>query len=685
MSCSDDSIRNFGIIAHIDAGKTTLTERILLETGQLRVCGAVEEGTTVSDYLLQERERGISIVSAAVTCNWQDRQLTLLDTPGHIDFTAEVERSLRVMDAAVAVFCAVRGVQAQSEMVWRRARNYGLPGLAFVNKLDREGADFAGVLAQMGELFGESRPLPLAVPLYSGERMPLGILDLVKGEFGEIGAGASADEISGALQEGRRRILEILAERDDAMLECYLSDSFPEEKKIIAAIRRATLKNAVIPVFCGSAKSGWGVRALLDAVSDYLPSPAERMASSAGKKCFSISETKLASPGGQPYAVMSVVKTVRSPWPGDYATVRLYSGTVRAGMVLVDANREITWRVGQVWRLHAADAEEITEASAGEVVALAATAESPLPAFRAGDTLVEQGGPLFRLAKMRFPEPVLSLVLEGSSADDRGKMPSALAALAEEDPTLRWKSGPQDGQCTISGLGELHLQVVRERLRSEYGVSTRAGSPLVAYRATVANATSLLREFRRQLSPTLAIQAQVEIAFEPLPQNSGAVVELPFWNSTKVPEDCCKAIQQAVTEFVDGENHLGYPLTNTRITVQEVSSQSPDTSEPVFLTATRLALDEAFANAGEVVLEPVMRLEVSSPAEQIGAILNDLNARRARVQQVDALPGGGSRAVALVPVAEMISYATSLRSLTGGRALFTAEPVALEIRPDQGK
>ncbi len=686
MDEPSDFIRNFGIIAHIDAGKTTLTERILHETGQLRVCGAVEDGTTVSDYLLQERERGISIVSAAVTCPWRGYQLTLLDTPGHIDFTAEVERSLRVMDSAIAVFCAVRGVQAQSEMVWRRAAGYGLPGLAFVSKLDREGADFEGVLAQMGRLFGKTRPLPLARPITDPRGRLLGILNLLTGElYGPADETPPEEDVELALWDGRRILLETLAECQDSLLEDYLAGRFPDRGALDMAIRQATLKNQVIPVLCGSSKEGWGVRTLLDAVVSYLPSPAERMSSPWGRRTFPALGESFLSPKGRPYAVMTAVKLVRSPWPGDYLAVRLYSGTVEAGMLLRDANRELSWRVGRVWRLRASDAEEIPSASSGEVVGLAATPEEPLPAIRAGDTLLEDGAPVLRLAKMKFPEPVLSLVLEGVDADDRKNLPKALEALAEEDPTIRWKNGPRDGQCTASGLGELHLQVVRERLKSEYCVKTRAGAPMVAYRTTVASKCRLEREFRRQLSPALTVQARVEVEFEPLPPNSGAVVEFPFRESTTLPLECCEAIQQATTEFVDGGNPTGYPLTNTRITVLEVSSVSPDTSEPVFLTATRLALVDSLEEAGEVVMEPVMRLEVSSPAEQIGSILNDLSARRARVLQVDALPGGGSRAVALVPMVEIVSYATALRSISAGRALFTAEPAALEKRPGQDK
>ncbi|MGN0866519.1 MAG: elongation factor G [Oligosphaeraceae bacterium] len=682
MGRSEDSIRNIGIIAHINAGKTTLTERILHETGELKVCGAVEEGNTISDFLLQERERGISIVSAAVTCPWKGRQYTILDTPGHIDFTAEVERSLRVMDGAVAVFCALRGVQAQSEMVWRRARRYSLPALAFVSKLDREGADFPATLAQMRRLFAPVRPVPLMLPLPDEEGRTACLLDLLEGTTVGFPPVLPPDEVDLQLWEGRRVLLETLAEEDEAVMADYLEGRTPSPERLRAAIRRATLENRIVPVLCGSAKAGWGVPQLLDAVGDFLPSPRERLDSPGGRLCFPVSRERLSSPQGVPYAVMTVVKTVRTPWPGDYVAVRLYSGRLRPGDRLVNVNRGIPWTPGALWRLRADQVQEIPEASEGEVVALAASPREPIPPFRPGDTLSQEGAPPLRLTRMRFPEPVLSLVLEALGSQERLRLPQALASLAEEDPTLRWKKGPRDGQCTVSGLGELHLQVARERLFSEYQVPTRAGTPLVAYRCTVASPALVHREFKRILTPALTVQARVQVQFEPLPPESGAQLEFPAELPGLSP-DILPVVRQTVNEFVQGENPSGYPLTNTRITVLEVSSSQPDTSEPVFLTATRLALVDALEQAGTVVLEPVMRLEVSAPALQIGAVLQDLQARKAKVLQVETLPDGGSRAVALVPVANMLSYATSLRSLTGGRALFTAEPAALEKRLGQ--
>ncbi|MBO4619134.1 MAG: GTP-binding protein [Victivallales bacterium] len=654
--CAADAIRNFGIIAHIDAGKTTLTERILLETGAVRVGGAVDEGTTVSDYLLQERERGISIVSSAITCHWKEWQFNLVDTPGHIDFTAEVERSLRVMDAAVAVFCGLRGVQAQSEMVWRRAQRYGLPAVAFVNKLDREGADFDAVVAQLTRLFAPARPLVLTRP--NGH----GILD--------VRSDCTA----------RFTLLEQLAEVDEEVLERFLADVELTGDELIRAIRRQTLRLSIVPVFCGSAASGLGVVQLLDAVGQLLPGPAERLGSRAAKRHFPISRERLVAQDGHEFVVAAVVKIVRAAWPGDYAVIRIYCGTLRPGTVLRNQNRPLAVTVGTIWRLNAADLAELTSAEAGEIVGVSTTDGASLPSFRAGDTLVEEGGPQFRLARMRFPEPVVSEVFAPATDDDRDRLATALTILAEEDPTLHCRRGPVEGQFTVSGMGELHLEVVRERLRSEHHVLVRTGQPQVAYRATIDRSVRLRREFLRQLSPTVTIQAAVEIELEPLPPGSGNRVEFPCRDSARLPEDCLQAIEQAVDEVVTAGSPSGYPMTDTRITVLEGSTIMAEPSEPAFLTAARNALSDALAQVREVVLEPVMRIEVSAPQEQVGNVMSDLTARRGRIEQLDSLPLGNARVVAMVPLSEALNYASSLRSLTGGRAEFTAEPVCYQPR-----
>ncbi len=668
-----DAIRNFGIIAHIDAGKTTLTERILLETGAVKFGGAVDEGTTVSDYLLQERERGISIVSSAITCHWRDWQFNLVDTPGHIDFTAEVERSLRVMDAAVAVFCGLRGVQAQSEMVWRRAQRYGLPTLAFVNKLDREGADFNAVVAQLTRLFGNAKPLVITCPAPNGD----GWLDLLRREF--VGNGKSADDDE-HLSIRHGALVEQLAEVDEEILNHFLADEEPTTDELVAAIRRQTLRLTVVPVFAGSAANGLGVTRLLDAIGEFLPGPAERFASPAAKKHFPISRERLKADDGHDFLVAAVVKVVRTAWPGDYAVIRIYCGTLRPGLTLRDQNRPITATVGSIWRLNAADTTELNAAEAGEIVGFSLEEQEPLPAFRAGDTLVEAGGPQFRLARMRFPEAVVSELFAPVTDADREKLPAALQILAEEDPTLHCRPGPVEGQFTVAGLGELHLEVVRERLRSEHHVLVRTGQPQVAYRATIAEPVRLKREFLRQLSPTVVIQAAVEIELEPLPPGTGNRVEFPCRDSARLPQDCLLAIEQAVDEVVTAGSPSGYPMTDTRITVLEGSTTMAEPSEPAFLTATRNALGDALAQAREVVLEPVMRIEVSAPQEQVGSVMSDLTARRGRIEQLDSPPLENARVVAMVPLSEVLNYASSLRSLTGGRAEFTAEPVCYQPR-----
>lgn len=654
--CAVDAIRNFGIIAHIDAGKTTLTERILLETGAVRFGGAVDEGTTVSDYLLQERERGISIVSSAITCNWKQWQFNLVDTPGHIDFTAEVERSLRVMDSAIAVFCGLRGVQAQSEMVWRRAQRYGLPALAFVNKLDREGADFDAVVVQLARLFAPARPLVLTRPDSNG------LVDFRSS------------------REARNALVEQLAELDEDVLERFLADEELTDDELCGVIRHQTLRLAVVPVFAGSAAAGVGVEALLDGVGQFLPGPAERLASSAAKKHFPISRERLKAQDGHEFVVATVVKVVRTAWPGDYAVIRIYCGTLRPGLVLHDQNRPLNGMVGSIWRLNAADTTELPAAVAGEIVGFALADQAPLPAFRAGDTLVEEGGPQFRLARMRFPDPVVFEVFAPATDADREGLQAALATLAEEDPTLHIRPGPVEGQFTVSGMGELHLEVVRERLRSEHRVLVRTGQPQVAYRATVAQTVRLKREFLKQLSPAVTVQAAVEVELEPLPSGTGNRVEFPCRDSARLPADCLHAIEQAVDEVVTAGSPSGYPMTDTRITVLEGSTTMVEPSEPAFLTAARNALSDALAQAREVVLEPVMRIEVSAPQEQVGNVMSDLTARRGRIERHDSLPLGNARVVAMVPLSEVLNYASSLRSLTGGRADFTAEPVCYQPR-----
>lgn len=669
-----DAIRNLGIIAHVDAGKTTLTERILHDTGALRYCGAVDEGTTVSDYLQQERERGISIISAAVTCFWRGVEIDIVDTPGHIDFTAEVERGLRVMDSVVAVICGVHGVQAQSEMVWRRARKYDLPALCYINKLDREGASYSGVLAQLRQLIAPAKALPITVSAGDGA-----LVDLLAGTaLPGIGGALSQEDLELAIASGMESLVEELAEcGDDQMMACWLDGRLPEREELIGALRRAVLSGKGVPVYGGSAASDIGVRQLLDGIVELLPSPSERLSSPAGKRTFNVSATALRkSDGSGEYPVMTVVRVIRTPWPGDYAVVRLYSGNLRPGCVVENSNRGTSFKVGGIWRLQAADLSPLEQAISGEIVGISAQGE--LPELFAGDTLVEAGGPKIRLARMKFPEPVVSLVVAGISAEDRAALPGALKELAAGDPTLRCRIDEELGQCRLSGIGELQLQVTLERLESDYGIRTRTGQLQIAYRTTISRRVVHESEFRKQFPGAPEINARVKIELSPLHRGGGVTIDHPFTDGSKLPQECIDALMAAVQEIVAGGGPTGHPLADTRITVQEASTTSAEASEPAFLSAARSALIEAIQQAGAVVLEPVMRLEVSAPQSQIGSVITDVTGRRGKVLALDTLATGSARMVANVPAAQLVSYATELRAITGGRAEFTAEPLCYQ-------
>lgn len=670
-----DAIRNLGIIAHIDAGKTTLTERILHKAGELRYCGAVDDGTTVSDYLQQERERGISIVSAAVTCFWRGVEIDIVDTPGHIDFTAEVERSLRVMDAVVAVFCGVHGVQAQSEMVWRRAMRYGLPSMAFINKLDRDGASFTTVLEQLQELLEGASAVVMTFPCTadSGE---VTVVDVVNGRTVD-GSEICSEACAAQLAAYRDALAEAASEWEPRLLEDYLESGELPVETLRSAMRRGVLAGKLIPVFCGSAALGIGVDALLDGVVDFLPSPQERMESQAGRRFFNVPVARMKRGDGGEFASMSVVKPFRCEWPCDYIVVRIYSGRIVPGMNLVNNSRGSIFPVGGIWRLQAADLTPLDEAVAGEIVGLSVPEDAKMPRCCTGDTLVEEGGPEIRLARMKFPEPVVSINLSPLDEAGRSKLPDALRELAEGDPTLRVRVDEEMGQCRVSGLGELHLQITKERLETEYGVPTRAGRILVSYRSTVENEVVNTHEFRRELPGGMVIQAKVTLSVAPQPQGGGVTAEFPYEENSELPDDCKDAVRAAVQEIVAGGGPSGYPLADTRVTVQEASTVMTEASEPAFLSAARDALVEALDRGGEIALEPVMRLEVSAPESQIGNVITDVATRGGKVLSCDTLAAGNARMVAMVPVAQLISYATELRSITGGRAEFTAEPACM--------
>lgn len=682
MCQGSDAIRNFGIIAHIDAGKTTLTEAILHATGALRIRGAVDEGNTVSDYLLQERERGISIVSAAVTCSWRKWQYNMVDTPGHIDFTGEVERSLRVMDAVVAVFCAVHGVQAQSEMVWRRARRYRLPALAFVNKLDREGADFGRTLKGIAALAAPAQPVVLAKPLLSPAGSLLGVLDFLSGVFDALDGveAPPAAELSAQLAAGRAELLERLSGLDDSLLADYVDGRCIGPERLAQSLRSCLLEGRAVGVLAGSAHRALGVSGLLDAIGALLPSPAQRLLSPGGRSCINLPLRTLNRPEGGAYVSAAVIKVVRSEWRGDYAAVRIYSGRVHSGVRLSDSAGRCGFEVGAVWRLNAGDVSVLESAADGEIVGISPASGEELPPLYAGDTLLEAGAPRFRLARMAFPEPVISTLLKGVSPEDEARLLPALKALAEGDPTLKVRRDRESGRVRLWGLGELHLEIAAERLKSDFGVRVSASSPLVAYRTAVAKSAVADYEFVRQLAPLAPLSARIKVSVEPLPRGSGLQLDFPYREGKGVPERLWEPIEKVLDEIVGAGGSSGYPLTDTRVTLLAGSTTMAEPSEPAFLTAVRMAMDEVFARAGLTVLEPVTRLEVDTPRNLTGAVIADLNARSAKILKVDSAESGCARIVAQVPLSELFSYATDLRSLSCGRAEFSAGPAGYEVR-----
>ncbi|NMA42736.1 MAG: elongation factor G [Oligosphaeraceae bacterium] len=676
-SCTN--IRNIGVIAHVDAGKTTLTERILLETGSISCPGLVHEGTTSSDYLLQERERGISIISAALSCKWREHLINIIDTPGHVDFTAEVERTLRVMDAVITVFCAVHGVQAQSETVWRRARRYSLPTLAYVNKMDRQGADFNAVLAGVRKRFAVPA-LPMQLPVFV-EDCFVGAVDLLSGSpafslsEGHSWFAAWQKDLDAVmeLESAREYVLECLAELDDEVLRCYLNNEKPSKAVLQRALRDAVAQCRLIPVFCGSALESGSVPALLDAVCCYLPGP-ERIEP---RLAAYISEPGGQSKDSEPFCAL-VFNQSRVAHAGGCLTLRLYSGSVKAGMRIQNMRTGKKMTVLRVLRIFADDYQEIEEARAGDIVGLDVGEQD----CRTGDTFCQEGFSCV-LESMSFPEPVLHMNLTALREEDNAHLAEALQKLAEEDPSLQVRKN-DEGTWRLAGMGELHLEITQERLLSEFGLQSRSGKPQVKYKDSIAAEAEVDQQFSKQMPNGETYQASLSLKIKPLPR--GAAVQIDCEKiKTALPENCCRAVRQCIEEVVESGVPGGQPLTDISITACRASYDAKEASELAFLSVTGLALQEALQKAGRIELEPVMRVEVSLYQDHVGKVLADLTARRGRVTELDSLALGEARITALVPLAEMFGYASDLRSLCAGRAEFTAEPSTYEIRPARSK
>ncbi|MBK8507789.1 MAG: elongation factor G [Candidatus Competibacter sp.] len=669
--------RNLGIMAHIDAGKTTVTERILFYTGVSHKLGEVHDGAATMDWMVQEQERGITITSAATTCFWDgmagqfdEHRVNIIDTPGHVDFTIEVERSLRVLDGACAVFCAVGGVEPQSETVWRQANKYGVPRLAFVNKMDRAGADFLRVVGQIQSRLG-AKPVPVQLPIGAEDQFK-GVVDLIKMqavnwdedslgmkfEYGPIPAGLQAE-----CEAWREKMVEAAAEASDELMEKYLEGHTLTEDEIYAGLRARTLKGEIVPALCGSAFKNKGVQAMLDAVIRFLPSPIERPPVKGVLDDAAESEGERPASDDAPFAALAF-KIATDPFVGTLTFIRCYSGVVNSGDSVYNPVKSRRERIGRLVQMHANSREEIKEIRAGDIAACVG-----LKDVTTGDTLCA-ADKVITLERMEFPEPVISVAVEPKTKADQEKMGVALSKLAQEDPSFRVHTDQESGQTIISGMGELHLEIIVDRLKREFKVDANVGKPRVAYRETIRKAVEQEGKFVRQ-SGGRGQYGHVWLKLEP--REPGAGYE--FVNAIVggvVPKEYIPAVDKGVQEQMEKGVLAGYPVVDVKVTIFDGSYHEVDSNEMAFKVAGSMGFKEGAHKAGAVLLEPIMKVEVVTPEDYMGDVMGDLNRRRGILQGMDDSPSG-KVVRAEVPLAEMFGYATDLRSATQGRATYSME------------
>jgi elongation factor G len=669
-----NNIRNIGIIAHIDAGKTTTSERVLYYTGRTYKIGEVHEGAATMDYMAQEQERGITITAAATTCYWQstsgkDIQINLIDTPGHIDFTVEVQRSLRVLDGGVVVFDGVAGVEPQSETVWRQADKYGVPRICFVNKLDRTGASLERCVNMIVDRLAAK---PLVMQLNVGlEQEFAGIIDLLKMEyitfFGDKGTEIKREPVPAAYlsaaKAAREKLIETISETDDVLLEKYLGGEEPSIEELVPAIRAATISRKLFPVFCGSALKNKGVQLVLDAVADYLPSPLDVPFASGIHPRSDEPLTRPTDPKA-PFAAL-VFKVINDPTGmGKLAFFRVYSGTVHQGDTVLNTTKGKQERMSRLYQMHANKREAIPSVSAGNIGVSLGLKEAIT-----GDTLSELDEPIL-LEKISFPEPVVKISIEPKATGDQDKLGKALRALSEEDPTLHVASDEETGQTTIAGMGELHLDVIVDRMKREYSVEVKTGRPSVAYRETITRPAKARGTFKRQ-SGGKGQFGDCAIEIEPNEKGKG----FEFFNEIvggAIPREYIPAVEKGIKEALDSGIVAGYPMVDVKVHLVDGSFHEVDSSEMAFKIAGSFAIKEAVAKAGGVVLEPIMKVEVVVPEDYTGSVVGNLNSRRGMIHSIDAR--GNAQAVnAHVPLSEMFGYATDLRGMTQGRGNFVME------------
>ncbi|MBM7785834.1 elongation factor G [Tenggerimyces flavus] len=664
------TIRNIGIMAHIDAGKTTTTERILFYTGITYKIGEVHDGAAVMDWMEQEQERGITITSAATTCHWKDHTINLIDTPGHVDFTVEVERNLRVLDGAVAVFDGVAGVEPQSETVWRQADRYGVPRMCFVNKMDRVGAEFHRCVEMIVDRLNAT-PLVLQLPLGS-EADFIGVIDLVnmraltwRGEP-EKGEDYTIEDIPAthteAAREWRDRLFEALAEADDEIMELYLEGQEPTTEQLQTAIRRATIASKVTPVLCGTAFKNKGVQPLLDAVVDYLPSPLD-VGSVTGHSLKSEEEILERDPDEEAPLATLAFKIMSDPHLGKLTYLRIYSGTLTSGTQVLNSTKDRKERIGKIYRMHANKREEIEKATAGSIVAVMGLKQTTT-----GETLCDPNQPII-LESMNFPAPVISVAIEPKTKSDQEKLSGAIQRLADEDPTFQVRTDVETGQTIISGMGELHLDILVDRMKREFKVEANVGKPQVAYRETIRKKVEKVEYTHKKQTGGSGQFARVIIDIEPTGgEGDGGYEFVNAVSGGRIPREYIPAVDEGIQEAMEFGVLAGYPVVDIKVTLRDGAYHEVDSSELAFKIAGSMAFKEAARRAGPALLEPVMRAEVTTPEDYLGDVIGDINSRRGHVQKMDEF--AGNRVItALVPLSETFGYVSDLRSKTQGRAV----------------
>ncbi|HEX5318756.1 MAG TPA: elongation factor G [Stellaceae bacterium] len=662
-----DRYRNIGIMAHIDAGKTTPTERVLYYTGRSYKLGEVHEGTATMDWMEQEQERGITITSAATTCNWNDHRINIIDTPGHVDFTIEVERSLRVLDGAVAVFDSVAGVEPQSETVWRQADKYGVPRICFVNKMDRIGADFRRCVAQIEERLG-AQPIVLQLPIGS-EADFVGVVDLIENKaliWRDETLGAQFDEepIPADLAEEsatmRAKLVEQAVEQDDEALEAYLGGEEPDAETLRRCIRKGTVSSVFVPVLCGAAFKNKGVQPLLDAVVYYLPSPID-VAAIKGVTMHGDQPIVRKCSDDEPFAGLAF-KIMTDPFVGSLTFVRIYSGVLSSGTQVLNTVKDHRERIGRMLLMHANHREDIKEARAGDIVALAG-----LKNTTTGDTLSDPSHAVV-LERMEFPDPVIEIAVEPKSKADQDKMGQALARLATEDPSFRVSVDDESGQTVIKGMGELHLEIIVDRMKREFKVDANIGAPQVAYRETISRSADVDYTHKKQTGGAGQF-ARIKLRFEPLPPGSGFVFENSVVGGV-VPKEYVPGVEKGLRASTENGVLAGFPVIDLKVDLFDGAYHDVDSSVLAFDIAARAAFKEGVMKAAPKLLEPIMRVEVVTPDEYMGDVIGDLNSRRGQVTGMDQR--GNARVIdAMVPLANMFGYVNTLRSMSQGRAQYT--------------